>query len=229
MKASKNIVNVFNFELTAYQDHDSSQFWFNDFKSEIAGRSVWCGDRQTDFLAILPESESITDSHYKPSKLKRMNKADLLAECLMFEDCFYCSEDSTRAELIYLLESKDHEDYYKALYSEKSWHDLPNTFGVTGYSQGDAIKVLLTDPKSKEFTQGYLQNIFFDAPKFVQLTITDNEGNELEVVDLYEYIDSYSLYYKVEALRIMVAALDGTEYQKHAKDFLQENLPEYLD
>lgn len=226
---SKTIVNVFKVNLIAQKDGEISSINFDDFLAETEGRRIQLGERQTDFMVIFGEGESITDSHYKSAKLRRMKKADLLAECQLYEDCFYCGEEFTRADLIDILENKDHEDYYKALFSEKSWYNLPCDFEVTGYSQGDVFKVVLHGSAKDEFTEEYLQNIFFDTPNYVKVEITNEDDEILNEVYLSEYVSEYSEFDRDEAIRILSTSFKDTEYYDYVRSFLKENMPDTLD
>lgn len=226
---SKTIVNSFNVNVTACMDGDMGRVHYDDFQFNTSGRRIQLGDScLCDFLVIFGEDESIYDSHYEPAKLRRMKKADLLAECLLYEDCFHCGDDFTRADLIDLLENKDHEDYYKALFSENLWGDLPCDFQVTGYCQGDVFKVVLHGSAKDEFTEQYLENIFFNTPVSVKVEIANQDDEILDEKYLSEYVSEYEYYDKDQTVRVLSEAFKDTEYYNAVKESLQD-LPEQLD
>ena len=234
MNVSTNIVTVNKLNLTACLDGDLSRIYFQDFQAEMKNRMLsYSGSNGTEFLVLMGEGLSINDKHYKNSHLNKMKRADLLKECILFDECFdpeWYDVTHTRAELISYLSDKDHEDYYNALYkSDISWYDLPSTFEVTGYSQGDVFKVLIIGKGIEYINSQFLENLYFGTPFNVRLTIEDQNGNEIDIIDLAEYVRSYSCYDREEALKHFTEALKPYNYKDQAVEFLEENLPTSLD
>ena len=234
MNVSTNIVTVNKLNLTACLDGGLSQIYFDDFQSNMSGRMLsYYGRNGTEFLVLMGEGLSINDKHYKKSHLNKMKRAELLKECALFEECFdpeWYNVKETRAELISYLSDKDHEDYYNSLYqSDISWHDLPSTFSVTGYSQGDVFKVLIIGKGIEYINREFLENIYFGTPFHVHLTIEDQNGDEIDIINLAEYVNSYTCYDREEALKYFKEALETRHYKDQAIEFLDDNLPSSLD
>ena len=233
MNVSTNIVTVNKLTLTACLDGGLSQIYFDDFKGEMFARMLsYSGRNGMEFLVLMGEGLSINDKHYKISHLNKMKRAELLKECALFEECFdpeWYDVTETRAELISYLSDKDHEDYYNALYrSDISWYDLPSTFEVTGYSQGDVFKVLIIGKGIEYINSQFLENIYFSTPFSVRLAIEEQNDNET-IIDLAEYVNNYSCYDREEALKHFTEALKQYNYKEQVIEFLEENLPKVLD
>lgn len=217
-----NDAQFVSFEHSARYDCDLSRMYFDDFKDEIKNQSLWCGSRQTDYLVIF-ESEALKyESHFKKSKLAKMKKAELydLAESF---DLAYCNVNHiTKSDLIDELMGITNESYYEHHFAENSWYDLECDFVVRGYSQGDAIKVLLVGKVESYINCDFLTNVFYDTPLCVKITI-DVNYNFYDEVDLY--CGEYVYYDKAECLNILKRDYSQHEYFNQLLEYAEKHLP----
>lgn len=223
---------MYTFDHYAKYSNDLSQIYFDDFKNEMKNQSLWLGDRQTDYLVIF-ESEALKNApYYKKSVLSKMRKSELFELCEMHELVGYWQDekDVLKAELIDDLLTVDNEQFYNHHYSENTWYDLDYTFKVTGYCQGDVIKVLLVGNVEKYINEDYLQNIFFDSPINGSVTVYKDDEllaeinfHELNNFNEYDYFDKDNL------IEMMKNYCKNEDYCAKLIEYLENSLNEQLD
>ena len=226
-------IKCYTFDLYANYSTEQSQFDFVDFKNEIENHSLWLGDRKTDYLVIF-ESEALKDApYYKKSVLSKMRKADLFGLCKMFGliGFWKSEEDYLKSDLIYQLLHVNNELFYSHHYSENTWRDLEYTFKVTGYSQGDVVKVLLVGDVEPYINEEYLQNIFYDSPISGHVTVSCNDEylteihfSEVDYFNEYDHWDKSDFIEKVKNTKW----INGKEYFNLLIEYLENALPSSL-
>jgi hypothetical protein len=202
----------------AFADTDLAQHYYNDFMS--------CEDcpvlRVNDYFLIVGDTST---PQFKKSHLGKMRKNDLLLLAQEFFGNDYY--DCTKKELIEDLMMLTIGEYYQA--KTFGWGSVEDyDFIITGYSQGDAIKVLLLDDAPKYITEDYLTHLFFDCPAHIGLEVVNNVTEVESEIYLEELLSNIYDYDKSEILDKL--ALDNTlEYKAEVLEFLESNLPDYLE
>ena len=209
-------------EISVFYDYDASGRNYEDMLAGEWGADVITfGDRQTDRMIFCTNKKA---SYFKESKLKRMKKAELMK--LACETDLHCYDTDvdifTKQELIGDLMTVSIEDFYRAEYAEKYWHNLESDFISRGYSQGDAVAVTLHgDVLKKEpwITELAINRTLWDAPFYCRLTANDDEYylNEL-IKDEYNYDAA-----EIEA--ILKTLAQENDWSEHALKFLINNIP----
>lgn len=137
------IVNAVSFSNNICYDNSLSQIYYEDFKLEITSRSfIGEGRNGIDYLVIFDSIKTANASYYKKSNLVKLKKTMLL-DMLELYDYSLASDSMLKSDIIEELLEITNLDYYQWFYNENNWHDLDCDFIVRGYSQGDAIRVLL--------------------------------------------------------------------------------------
>lgn len=225
-----NNIKLFEFDLSAFYSIGDSQMNFNQFKSEIKNHSLWLGDRQTDYLIIFADAETMGQKHFKVSHLKKMRKQALydLAESLQLMDCDI--KDYTKADIITELLSLDGEDYYKRYFQETSYNNLEYDFSITGYSQGDKVLIKLVGKVEPYIDADFLTNMFYDCPVYGYIEIRLN-GEEFTQINFNELEDfnEYDFYDRDKVLKLLKSQIDGEEYAPLLVEYLESELPKSLD
>ena len=222
---------MYTFDHYAKYSNDLSQIYFDDFKNEIENQSLWFGDRQTDYIVIF-ESEALKDApYYKKSVLSKMKKAELFGLCRMFGLVGYYEDekDYLKSELIYQLLHVNNELFYSHHYSENAWRDLDYTFKVTGYYQGDVVKVLLVGNVEKYINENYLQNIFYDSPIYGEVTIYKDDQflDEINFYDLNNF-NEYDYFDKGKLIEMMKDYCKDEDYCAKLIEYLENSLNDQL-
>lgn len=148
--------------VSVYYDHDDGPRLWEDVKDLYSGyMHVFQSRNGADFI-IFGDMER---PQFKVSHLKAMSKYDLGE--LHGDVLGHWQGDMTKAELIEELMEVTTLDFYAKHYANRSWHDLDATYTLTGYTQGDAVKVLVLDTMPKELpapSKDHLHNLLFDFP-----------------------------------------------------------------
>lgn len=228
---AQNNIELLSFEHNIFYSSEDASRDMKDFKANIEDCSLWLGDRSTDYLVIFADKSTMDAPHFKKYQLQRMRKAELLELAENLDEWYYQSiEKETKAELIDFLLTIDNEKYYKKHFESTRYHDLEYTFTATGYSQGDAVKVLLVGKTEPYLNEDYITNMFFDAPIYGDFEIYSN-GELLEEFKLWgcDNFDSYSFYDKDKTLERIKKHVEGKSYAPLFIEYLEENLPSSLD
>lgn len=197
-----------NIELHVQYDTDLARIYFEELDAvriDLGGRD--------NYLYLLGDSSA---PFFTKSKLQRMERADLLELCDMYEVGFF--DDATKSEMIDELLQVSIERHYKYLANQYSWHqiqeNIPHEYYVTrGYCQGDAALIVsINDPIDKS----YIDHIFWDCPVYIRAEIDGVEFYEDSFLeDVYDY-DTDEIKAKIQALPI----------SDYAKNWLIDNLPD---
>lgn len=215
-------------ELRIFRDCDLAQTYYEEFISGVDGTYVKrYRDRRgaLEFLAIWADEEDAQTLQAPLSEFQQMEFDELehLYE-LHSGELFYGEEDE-RAEMEDWLASKfTAEKMMDSRHAEKlSWYDLDCEYISTGYSQGDAVRVWISDKAKEEMpyllNSKHIDNILWDVPVYGLLLV-----DEVEYY-LHEMLDDVYAYDKDELIK---------NFREHHDDmpeavyqFLEANLPEY--
>lgn len=206
-----------NIELSVGYDRDLASMYYEYFATENT-RLEFARDSSVFLLG------DVTKPYYKKSELTRMKKADLIDIFDNF-DLGYYNDELSKMDKIDLIDCVIGENitikkYYEYLISQYSWNSISEHINHSyyishGYSQGDAIYIISIDEELTDGYKKYIDNILWDCPVYISLTIDDVEYKDDELLnDMYEY-DKNSVIEKVKLL-------DITE---HAKEWIADNLP----
>lgn len=214
---SENYVNVF-------YDTDLSRIYIEDWKTDLmVSNSLFIkeGRNGIDYIVI----GDMNKLKYNIDELKQMDEKCLID---LHQKIFgYYSEDSEDEKMFeYLIEDLlivDNKMLYKNHYDENSWHELDYDFIVTGYNQGDAIKVLILDDEFNWNTKKYLTNLFFDTPISGTIVFKGQEYNVPE----YLY-DEYDFWCKDGFIKNFMDLYAGND-RDEILEFLNHYLPEEID
>lgn len=224
----ENNVKLYSFDFRVSYDCDLSSFYFDDFKSEIENHSLWLGDRQTDYLVIFENEKVMIKPYFTKTHLRNLPKSELYDLAVYYELIYDNGNVDifTKSELIESLYCIRVEDYYKKHYKESYYHELDYDFCVSGYSQGEAVKVKLVGNVEKYINYDFLTNIFYDTPLQGEVIISLN-GEEIEEINFNE-IDGfkmYTYYDKDELLKLISDHCINEEYHALLVDYLESNMP----
>lgn len=217
---------MLDFNLNIFYNNDLSQIYFDDFMKEIQEDSLIVNGRNGINYIVLG---NIDKPHYTKTELKAMSRDELVD--MGFEYGGYDYSNYTRKSDIVedLHQVITNEIYYK----EHQEYD----FTVTGYSQGDFVKVLILDKDNyKHITKDYLRNLFYDSPVYASLEILelypDEHGIKQEkIIDeiyLDEHLSDLYQYDKEELIENLQKQLKH-ELKPSIISYLKNNLPEQPD
>lgn len=239
--------------LSVRYDQDLSRIYFEDFKDGVDGSQVLLlGDRSVDYCVIFENAEIMDQSYFKKSRLARMKIADL--HDLSIHLNRWWNEDKRKSEIIDDLMEITNADFYKSHYENENYSDLDYNFSVSGYSQGDFVKVKKVGSaewSEKSYNADYLTNLFFDCPisgmiELVELSesssgfLSDCAENQIFEIHIDELLEDQYSYSKDEIIssfeklnlsklsdRIDEISIKYNVFLKgYIKDYLIENLPE---
>ena len=219
----------FDIELCIFRDCDLAQMYYEEFISGVDGTYVKrYQDRRgdLDFLAIWADKEDAQTLQAPLSGFQQMEFDELehLYE-LHSGELFYGEEDEREVMEDWLASNLTAEMDMDSRYKEMvGWHELECDYISRGYSQGDAVKVWLSDKAKEEMSyllnSKYIDNILWDAPVYGLLLV---DGVEYY---LHEMLDDNYAYDKDELIKNFCKHHD--DMSEAVYQFLESNLPEYL-
>ena len=161
----------FTFQHHIAYDCDLANLYFNEFKDGRMNDNInlFFGSREIDYLVIFENEKVANESHYKKSKLARMNKDDLTN--LADEMLGYGFDDSTKLTLIDGLMSITNKDYYTSHCENECYNSLEYDFIVRGYNQGDYCKVKIVGNVEKWIDKDYKDLLIAYLDKNLKSTI----------------------------------------------------------
>ena len=223
------IVNAVSFSNNISYDNHLSQIYYEDFKLEITGRSfIGEGRNGIDYLVIFDSIKAANAAYYKKSSLVKLKKAMLL-DMLELYDYSLASDSMLKSDIIEELLEITNLDYYQWFYNENNWGDLDCDFIIHGYSQGDAVKVLLVGNVEPYINDSMLTNLFYDSPISGEINIVLNNDNidivlhELDDFNEYDYYDKYKLIAMIDKHTI------DEVYHDELINYLSDNLSDNLE
>ena len=221
-----NNIAFYTFEHNAFYDNCSTNY--DDFKKEMEGRSVFSHNRNgLDYMVIFADTKTANAVHFTANELKKKNKdalQDILSELGIDFDAEY-----SKTDLIDELKNLSNLEYYKKLSEECSYNQLDYTFIGTGYSQGQEFKVMLVGKVESYITAKYLENIVYNSPVYINVTVNLN-GEQLEEINAYDCdgFDEYEYYDKDAIIALYNKHTADEEYNALLLAYLESHLPKNL-
>ena len=221
-----NNVSLYDFKVNISYDTDLANIYFNNFKEGFTSDNVnlFFGKRETDYLVIFENEKVLNESHYKKSKLNRMNKDELYG-LNYYHDLVWRNKTFLKSELIENLLSVNNEEYYKNHHEKEYYQDLDFDFATRGHSQGDYIKVKLVGNVEKWIDKEYLTNLFYDVPMSGNIEVFKN-GSLIDEFHLNELanFDEYAYYDKDKLISMISDYCSNEDYKDLLIAYLNENL-----
>ena len=194
-------MSKFTFQHHIAYDCDLANLYYNVFKEGHMNDNVnlFFGSRETDYLVIFENEKVLNESHYKKSKLARMNKDELYG-LNYYHDLIWRNREYLKSELIDNLLSVNNEEYYRNSFEKEYYQDLDFDFVVIGHSQGECFRVKLVGNVDKWINKEYLTNICYNTPISGNIEVFKNGSliddfhlNDLDNFNEYDYYDKDKL------------------------------------
>lgn len=207
-----------NIEFWCHYDANLSAMYYDDFVREEATRLNF-GRDSTVFLVGDCEKP-----YYTKTQLKKMSKQAIFDLCQDY-DLLGFSDDLNRfkrSEYEADLLGVTIKQHYEHLISQNSWHELglaiPHAWYISrGYSQGDAVYIVLLDEPLTADNMKHFDRLLWDCPISMRVDIDGLEFYEDAFLNDYYEWDADKVKAKIKALPI----------SDYAKGFLIDNLPDY--
>lgn len=160
---------------------------FLDNKSGLSANLTFSrGNNAVDYIVIFKDEQSKSEPMFTVGELEQMSIDELKDICSMLLIDDY---DETKEDLVASLKDISKEVYYLSLYEDTDhWQDLPTSFTLYDFYQGNHIKVMLDDGAYK-WDKRTLQDLIFEAPIALRLEISNDAGEFLDSTDALE--DAY--------------------------------------
>ena len=219
-------MSKFTFNHHIAYDCDLANLHFNVFKEGHMNDNInlFFGSRQTDYLVIIENEEMANESHYKKSKLARMNKEELYG-LNYYHDLIWRNREYLKSELIDNLLSVNNEEYYRNSFEKEHYQDLDFDFAIEGYSQGDCCKVKIVGNVEKWINKEYLTNIFYNTPITGNIEVFKN-GSLIDEFNLYDLdnFNEYDYYDKDKLIAMISDYCSNEDYKDLLVAYLDKNL-----
>ena len=223
---ANNNIELITFEHNISYDNDLSSIYYNDFIKGHTGITVQSfGNRQTDYLVIYGDNVSMDDKYYDTDYLESLSNEDL--DLLLDGLQIYQYTEDEREDMIDELLCIDNEDYYKRHFESVNWHNLDSDFNVTGYSQGDNIKVKLLGNASDYYDEDSLTHLFYDSPISGVVNVYSN-GELINELFADEYLENHYNWDKVQFINNVSNATLDKGYHALLNHWLLDNLNDEL-
>ena len=182
-------------EYSISRDYITAAVYYQEFLDGDTGYTVDLYGN-TDYLVIFDSAQSAEKPYYSHTKLKAMRHYALFE---LHQNYFmeYINLDAiTKSELIGDLLKITRRQYYANHYEQNGFRNIEEyDFSVTGYSQGDIIKVCNADDISC-ITKDYIRNLFYDTPIHAEVEVWKREDSDCawELVDEFYFCDYTDIY-----------------------------------
>lgn len=224
---ASNNIELITFEHNISYDKDLASIYYNDFIKGHTGVTVQSfGNRQTDYLVIYGDDVKMTDDYYDTDYLESLSNDEII-ELLDSLEIYNYDEDD-REDLIYQLQQIDNETYYQKHFESVNWYNLDSDFSITGYSQGDNIKVKLLGNASEYYNEDSLTRLFYDAPISGSVNVYSN-GELIAELFADEYLDDYYNWDKVQFINNVSNATLDKGYHALLNQWLLDNLKDEIE
>ena len=224
---ANNNIELITFKHNISYDADLASIYYDDFINGYTGITVQSfGSRQTDYLVIYGDNVKMTDEYYDINYLESLSNDELIE--LLDNLQFYNYDEEDREDLIYQLQQFDNEDYYTKHFESVNWYNLDSDFNITGYSQGDNIKVKLLGNASEYYNDDNLTNLFYDSPISGVINVYSN-GELVNELFVDEYLDDYYVWDKTQFINNVSNATLNEGYHALLNQWLIDNLKSELD
>ena len=222
---------MFTFNHHIAYDCDLANLHFNVFKEGHMNDNInlFFGSRQTDYLVIFENEKVLNESHYKKSKLARMNKDELYG-LNYYHDLLWRNKTLLKSELIDNLLSVNNEEYYRNSHEKEDYNNLEYNFIVKGHSQGDCFKVKLVGNVEKWIDKDYLTNIFYNTPISGNIEVFKN-GSLIDDFHLDELVDfdEYDYHDKDKLIAMIADYCSNEDYKDLLIAYLDKNLSDTIN
>ena len=224
---ASNNIELITFEHNISYDNDLASIYYNDLINGHTGVTVQSfGNRQTDYIVIYGDDVKMTDDYYDIDYLESLSNEELIE--LLDSIQFYNYDEEDREDLIYQLQQIDNEDFYSRHFEAVNWYDLDSDFNITGYSQGDNIKVKLLGNARECYNEDSLTHLFYDSPVSGVINVYIN-GELIDELFADEYLDDYYNWDKVQFINNVSNATLDKGYHALLNKWLLYNLKDGLD
>lgn len=223
---ASNNIELITFEHNISYDADLSSIYYNDFINGHTGVTVQSfGNRQTDYLVVYGDDVKMTDDYFDINYLDGLNYDEM---CELLDSLGVYSYEDTIESVREELENIDNETYYQKHFESVNWYNLDSDFNITGYSQGDNIKVKLLGNASEYYDEDSLTHLFYDCPISGSVNVYSNGEliNELFADELLD--DSYD-WDKVQFINNVSNATINDGYHVLLNQWLLDNLNDELE
>ena len=216
----------FTFQHHIACDCDLANLHFDVFKEGHMNDNInlFFGSRETDYLVIFENEKVLNESHYKKSKLARMNKDELYG-LNYYHDLIWRTASCSKDELIDNLLSVNNEEYYRNSYEKEDYHNLEQDFIAEGCSQGEYCKVKIVGNVEKWINKEYLTNIFYNTPITGNIEVFKNGSliGEFNLYDLANF-NEYDSYDKDKLIAMVADYCSNEDYKDLLIAYLDKNL-----
>lgn len=204
------------FEMYAGYDNDLSQIHYDFFVED--NNVITMGDRQKDFMIVSPNVDPNDDTMFSKAELRKMSAEEVTQLHADLELSYYGAYyDPNKEQMIDDLVNVTVAEYYKKLYTNERWYDLPYDVISRGFCQGDAVAVVFH--KCRHMDVETIDNILWRSP--ITIRLTDHESGEEWHIE--EDMDTPYEYDRDELLEAWKPHLPEAAYE-----FLEEKLPSNL-
>lgn len=221
-----NNIELITFEHNISYDTGLSSIYYNDFIKGHTGVTVQSfGNRKTDYIVIYGDDVKMTDDFYDINHLESLSNDELIE--LLDSLQFYNYDEEDRGDLIYQLQQFDNEDYYSRHFDSVNWYNLDSDFSITGYSQGDNIKVKMLGNANEYYNEDSLTHLFYDCPVSGVVNVYSN-GELIEELFADEHLEDYYNWDKVQFINNVSNATLDKGYHTLLNQWLLDNLNDEL-
>lgn len=224
---ASNNIELITFEHNISYDKDLASIYYNDFIKGHTGVNVQSfGNRQTDYLVVYGDNVSMDDSYYDINYLESLSNDDLAELLDNISNYYYDADD--RDDMIDQLTSLSISYYYENHFESVNWYNLDSDFNITGYSQGDNIKVKLLGNASEYYNENGLTHLFYDSPISGTVNVYSN-GELIEELFADEFLENYYNWDKVQFINNVSSATLDKGYHALLNKWLLDNLKDELE
>ena len=183
----------YKIKYSIFRDHALAAVYYQEFVEGYTGYTVDIYGN-ADYLVIFESEQSAEKPYYRRTKLKAMRHDDLLD---LWQNYYIGFDAMTKSELIGDLLKITRRKYYADHYEQNRFFNIAEyDFSVTGYSQGDIIKVCNADD-IPYITPDFIRDLFYDTPIHAKAEVWKREDSDCawELLDefyLCDYTDIYA-------------------------------------
>lgn len=227
-----------NLELTAFRDTDRSRCDFEESFARINDQ-LWVF---TEFGNV-PDDFSLSDFNQYKFTVRQLRDAIKNNYDTELSQHYFSKPFSklTKAELIEFVDCLTYDSSEVVEFLQDNFDPLYDTIITRGYCQGDYAEAIITPAYKKwllsnghdynkaevrSSIQTMIDHLFWDAPIYARLEVNENEFYLDEFTDCYEWDKDQTIADFLQSNQLA----DYSEDQKNQiAEFLQDNLPDYLD
>lgn len=224
---ANNNIELITFEHNISYDADLASIYYNDFIKGHTGVTVQSfGNRQTDYLVIYGDDVSMGDNYYDTDYLESLSNDELIELLDDISNYYYDSDD--REDMINQLSNLSISYYYENHFDSVNWYNLDSDFNITGYSQGDNIKVKMLGNAREYYNENGLTHLFYDCPISGVINVYSN-GELIEELFADENLENYYNWDKVQFINKVSNATLDKGYHVLLNQWLLDNLKDELN